>query len=181
MIGQNFIPTKQAFTAAVVLTVALSGVVSPKASAQDIDQPHPENCAASGEGKPVQVPYSYISTAEAMIADGTIDDEVVNALEGAEVNYEIVGPAPRALPAVAAAAVAVAAWCVKGALGSLVPSTIQQMAHEENDGIEPPSWVMNAIFSCAGGPVIGALTTQAMRVKFAGAVLATVIKLRNFG
>ncbi|MBS5996540.1 hypothetical protein L2121_11425 [Corynebacterium diphtheriae bv. mitis] len=181
MIGQNFISTKQAFTAAVVLTVALSGVVSPRASAQDIDQPHPENCAASNEEKPVQIPYSYISTAESMIADGTIDDEVVNALEGVEVNYEIVGPAPRALPAVAAAAVAVTAWCVKGAVGSLAPSAIQQIAHAANDGIEPPSWVMNAIFGCAGGPVLGALTTQTMRVKFAGAVLAAVIKLRNFG
>ena len=41
--------------------------------------------------------------------------------------------------------------------------------------------MMNAIFGCAGGPVVGALTTQAMRVKFAGAVLAFVTKIRNFG
>lgn len=55
------------------------------------------------------------------------------------------------------------------------------MVHQANSNVPPPDWVLNAIFGCAGGPVLGVLTSQAMRLKFAGAVLAAVIKLRNFG
>lgn len=136
---------------------------------------------ASGEGAPVQLPYSAITEAEKLIASGSLDPELVTALEGIDVNYEIVGSQPMTLPAVAAVAVAAVAWCVKGALSSIVTSGVQQMANLAHEGIAPPDWVMNAIFGCAGGLVLGALTSQAMRLKFAVVVLATVIKLRNFG
>ena len=175
---QNFTPSKHAWCLfTTLLSVALSSSVMPPAIAQDSVPLSLDNCVTS----PVQLPYPYIAAAEEVLAAGIIDDELVSALEGTEVDYEIAGPSPRALPAVAAMAAAAVAWCTKGALSSLVPSTLQQLAHQAHSGIEPPTWVMNAIFGCAGGPILGALTSQAMRVKFAGIVLATVIKVRNFG
>lgn len=180
-IFQRFAKTRYVIATFIATSVAFSGAVVPRANAQEILQPQPENCVASGSVEPVQIPSSYIATIEELIADGTIDSELVEALEGVQIDYEIVGPTPRALPAVAAAAVAAVAWCVKGAFSSLIPSSLQWLAHQANNGIEPPTWVMNAIFGCAGGPVLGALTTQTMRIKFAGAVLSALIKLRNFG
>lgn len=124
-----------------------------------------------------EVTYQDLVTAESVL-----DPELEEALSDVDVDYRMVGAAPRALPAVAAAAVAVAGWCVQGALGSVPASVIQHAASRATDEtIPPPDYMMNAIFGCAGGPVVGALTTQAMRVKFAGAVLAFVIKIRNFG
>ena len=112
-----------------------------------------------------EITYQDLVTAESVL-----DPELEEALSDVDVNYRMVGPAHRDLPAVAAAAVAVVGWCVKGALTS-VP----------DGAVAPPDYMMNAVFGCAGGPVVGALTTQAMRVKFAGAVLAFVFKIRNFG
>ena len=124
-----------------------------------------------------EITYQDLVTAESVL-----DPELEEALSDVDVNYRMVGPAPRALPAVAAAAVAVVGWCVKGALTSVPASAIQDAASRATDGsVAPPDYMMNAVFGCAGGPVVGALTTQAMRVKFAGAVLAFVIKIRNLG
>lgn len=128
------------------------------------------------DSEPTQLTY-----ADLLLAASVTNDELVVALEDAEVNYEIVGPAPRALPVVAAAAVAAVGWCVKGAISSVPASAIQHAVSQTNAGVEPPDYLMNAIFGCAGGGVVGALTTQWMRVQFAGAVLAFVIKIRNFG
>lgn len=165
-----------------ILTLALANLHAPQARAQEGTIPNSaEICMSSREAEAIHIPYSAIAEAEELIADGTIDPELVAALENVDVDYVIVGPQPRALPAIAAAAVAVTAWCVNGALASLVPSALQEMASRAFDGIEPPDWVMNAIFGCAGGPVLGALASQALRLKFAAAVLAAVIKLRNFG
>ena len=124
-----------------------------------------------------EITYQDLVTAESVL-----DSELEEALADVDVDYQMVGPAPRALPAVAAAAVAVVGWCVKGALSSVPASALQDAASRATDeGVPPPDYIMNAIFGCAGGPVLGALTSQAMRVKFAGAVLAFTIKIRNFG
>ncbi|AKE42165.1 hypothetical protein UL82_10140 [Corynebacterium kutscheri] len=141
----------------------------------------PADCVNLPNNEPVTVPYAAVAAAEELIANGVIDDDIVSALNDTDPNVTVVGPQPRALPAVAALAVAGVAWCAKGALSSLVPSALQEMVHQANSNIPPPDWVMSAIFGCAGGPILGALTSQAVRVKFAGAVLATIIKLRNFG
>lgn len=141
----------------------------------------PATCVDLPSDEPVAVPYTAVAAAEELIDSGVIDDEIVFALNETDPNVTVVGPQPRALPAVAALAVAGVAWCVKGALSGLTTSALQQIVHLVNSNVPPPDWVMSAIFDCAGGPVLGALTSQAMRVKFAGAVLATVIKLRNFG
>ena len=64
----------------------------------------------------------------------------------------MVGPAARALPEVAAVAVAVAGWCVKGALTSVPPCAIQDAASRATDeAVPPPNYMMNAIFACPGG------------------------------
>ena len=122
-----------------------------------------------------------ITYPDLVTAESVLDPELEEAFFDVDVKYRMVGPAPRALPAVAAAAVAVVGWCVKGALTSVSASAIQDAASRATDeAVAPPDYMMNAIFGCAGGPLVGALTTQAMRVKFAGAVLAFVIKTRNF-
>lgn len=73
----------------------------------------------------------------------------------------MVGPAPRALPAVAAAAVAIVGWCVKGVLTSVPASAIQDAASRATDeAVAPPDYIMNAIFGCAGGLIVGALTPR---------------------
>ena len=117
-----------------------------------------------------EITYQDLVTAESVL-----DPELEEAFFDVDVKYRMVGPAPRA------AAVAVVGWCVKGALTSVSASAIQDAASRATDeAVAPPDYMMNAIFGCAGGPLVGALTTQAMRVKFAGAVLAFVIKTRNF-
>lgn len=172
---------KQTISCALAIAISLTAIHSPSALAENLEPVNAETCVASGDGEPVQIPYYAITDANELIAHSAAEPDVIEALEGVDVNYEIVGPQPMALPAVAAIAVAAVAWCVKGAFTSLPASGIQQMASMAHDGIAPPTWVMNAIFGCAGGPVLGALTSQAMRVNFAAVVLATVIKLRNFG
>lgn len=133
------------------------------------------NAAHAEETK--EITYQDLVTAESVL-----DPELEEAFSGSDVDYRMVGPAPRALPAVAAAAVAVVGWCVKGALTSVPASVVHDAASRAtNESVPPPDYMMNAIFGCAGGPVVGALTTQTMRVKFAGAVLAFVTKIRNFG
>lgn len=139
------------------------------------------DCSELHNDEPVAVPYAAVASVEELIDNGTIDAAVVSALNTTDPNVTVVGPQPLALPVVAALAIAGVAWCAKGALSSLVPSALQAMVHQANSNVPPPDWVLNAIFGCAGGPVLGALTSQAMRLKFAGAVLAAVIKLRNFG
>lgn len=126
-----------------------------------------------------QLTHEDLEIAHSLIREGALSDDVVAALEGVEIDYEIIGPAPRALPVVAAVAVAAVAWCAKGALSSLPASAIQQLVNQANKNIPPPDWIMNAIFGCAGGPVIGALTSQWMRVQFAGAVMAMILRLSS--
>lgn len=129
---------------------------------------------------PVELTYEQLVIAQSVLEE--FDVELIAALEQANFSYKIIGPRPRALPAlsvVASAATAVVAWCVKGALSSIPASAIQHMAHKAlQDNVPPPDYVMNAIFGCAGGPVIGALTSQWMRVKFAGAVLSVLMRIR---
>lgn len=128
-----------------------------------------------------------MAVAEEPFASGAIDDDIVSALNDtdpnvAEPSVTVVGPRPRALLAAAALAVGAFAWCAKGALPSLVPSDLQEMAHQVNSNDPPPDWVTSAILGCAGGPVLGTLTSQARRLKFAGAVLDTVTEpRRNYG
>ncbi|MHC9940899.1 hypothetical protein ACQX2H_05585 [Corynebacterium diphtheriae] len=122
-----------------------------------------------------------MAAVEELIDNGIIDPSVVFALNNTDPNDTVVGPQPRALPAVAALALAGVAWCAKGALSSLVPSVLHAMVHQANSNVPLPDRVLNALFGCAEGPVLGAVSSQAMRLKFAGAVLAAVIKLRNFG
>ena len=169
------------FACIIAITMVASGgnISSALAHAPDSSNTQPQ--IASEQDDPIQVPYAAVAEAEHLIAEGTIDSEMLKSLNEIDVNYEIVGPQPRILPAVAAIAVGAVSWCVKGALSSLPASGIQHLASKAHDGIAPPNWVMNAIFGCAGDPVVGALTSQFARVKFAGAVLAAVIKLRNFG
>ena len=126
-----------------------------------------------------QLTYQEIQQAESLIDEGYLPDELIEALEGVEVEYELIGRAPNALPVVAAIAVAAVAWCVRGALASLVPSALQAMANRANRNISPPTWVSNAIFGCAGGPVLRVLTSQWLRNKFVAAVLAMVIRLNS--
>lgn len=170
---------RKAKVVGIMLALALPLSTVQAVSAQDVSAQEvaPQGCVHQKEG----VPYAAVAVGEQLLADGVIDEELANALEDVDAPYVIEGPRPRALPVVAALAVAGAAWCVKGALGSLVPSALQQMAHQAHDGIEPPTWVTNAVFGCAAGPVLGALASQAMRLKFVAAVLSAVIKLRNFG
>ncbi|MHC9572579.1 hypothetical protein ACQQ6Y_03010 [Corynebacterium diphtheriae] len=139
------------------------------------------DCSELHNDEPVAVPYAAVAAVEELIDNGTIDPSVVFALNNTDPNVTVVGPQPRALPAVAALALAGVAWCAKGALSSLVPSALQAMVHQANSNVPSPDRALNAIFGCAGGPVLGALSSQAMRLKFAGAVLTAVTKLRNFG
>ncbi|WP_211272768.1 hypothetical protein [Corynebacterium phocae] len=89
-----------------VMALALSVTSAPGALAQESFSTSAHSCVATNEGEPIQIPYAAIESAEDLIADGTIDPELVAALEYVDINYEVVGPQPRVLPAVAAAAVA---------------------------------------------------------------------------
>ncbi len=60
------------------------------------------------------------------------------------------GPSTMAFP-IAAAAIAAAAWCAKGALASVPTSVIDDVAN----GGEGTSYVRNAIIGCLGGEIGG--------------------------
>lgn len=122
-----------------------------------------------------------MAAVEELIDNGTIDPSVVFALNTTDPNVAVVGPQLRVLPVAAALALAGVAWSASGGLASLVPSALQTMVHQANSNVPPPDWVLNAIFGCGGSPVLGVLTSQATGLKFAGTVLAAVIKWRNFG
>ncbi|WP_205413109.1 hypothetical protein [Austwickia chelonae] len=180
------LPRRNALTLGIVaLTVPIASVPSRSAQAAVKERRLPEHAPAHGRRRqcpvaPVaQLTYQDIQEAQSLIDSGYLSDEIIRALDGVEVQYELIGPAPRALPVVAAIAVAAVAWCAKGALSSLPASAIQDLASRANQNIPPPTWVSNAIFGCAGGPVIGALTSQWMRTKFIAAVLAMIIRLSS--
>lgn len=79
------------------------------------------NVAHAEETK--EIAYRDLVTAESVL-----DLELEEALSGTDIDYRMVGPAPRALPAVAAAAVAVVGWCVNGALTSVPASAVHDAA-----------------------------------------------------
>ncbi|MGL5406132.1 MAG: hypothetical protein ACRDAX_04980 [Propionibacteriaceae bacterium] len=166
------------------LSLAISLTLSPMAPAQATEGTYTTtvNCSTLGVANTsgmVKLTYKEIAAAKQMIDSGLIDKSIVVALEGVRIDYEIIGPSPRALPVVATVAVAAVAWCAKGALGSLPASALQDIANRANNDIPPPDYVMNAIFACAGGPVLGVLTSQWMRVRFAGAVIGLILKIRR--
>ena len=178
-----------ASTLAVTLPMSMMATPTAQASPDLTNLPHlagnavtdPTNCVGLDNDEPVAVPYAAVAAAEELIASGAIDDDIVSALNNTDPNVTVVGPRPRALPAAAALAVAGAAWCAKGALTTLVSSTVQEIIHRVNSEIPPPEWVLSAIIGCVSGDILGVLASQTLRLKFVGAVLATVIKLRNFG
>ncbi|MCZ9309928.1 hypothetical protein LH392_01270 [Corynebacterium uberis] len=177
--GQGAPVRKRALKGCIVLTLIIA--ISSTATAAPVCNP-PENRGLLCSSQPqFDRGHTRLTRQDIVWAEAVIDHDLVSALAGVEIPYQDESDS-RAVPLVAAVAVAVVGWCVNGALSSVAPSAIQEMVSQATAGkIAPPDWVMNAIFGCAGGPVLGALTTQAMRVKFASAVLAFVIKIRNIG
>lgn len=80
-------------------------------------------------------------------------------------------PSTRAFP-IAAAAIAAAAWCAKGALASVPTSVIDDVA----DGGRGTPYVRNAIIGCLGGGVVWKVLPGWVKKKAVEMVAASIIR-----
>ena len=73
--------------------VASGGNIS-SALAHAPDSSNTQPQIASEQDDPIQVPYAAVAEAEHLIAEGTIDSEMLKSLNEIDGNYEIVGLQP---------------------------------------------------------------------------------------
>ncbi|MBM7058940.1 hypothetical protein [Streptomyces durocortorensis] len=135
-----------ALSAVAVLTSgALLAAVGPTAPPPDRTQERAAAVAAAEEAPPL--------TAEQreFIEDG-MGPEAMAELEKAMSQGSSGSVQPRAFP-IAAAAIAAAAWCAKGALGSIPTSVLSDIAAGKSSGKK--TYVRNAIIGCIGGEIGG--------------------------
>ncbi|WP_432005163.1 hypothetical protein [Streptomyces parvus] len=132
-------------TVAVLTSGALLAAVAPTTMAADRTQERAAAVAAAEEVPPLTAEQRQF------IEDG-MGPEAMAELEKAMSQGSSGSVQPRAFP-IAAAAIAAAAWCAKGALGSIPTSVLSDIA--AGKASSKKTYVRNAIIGCIGGEIGG--------------------------
>ncbi|MET8726805.1 hypothetical protein ABZV81_06375 [Streptomyces parvus] len=132
-------------TVAVLTSGALLAAVAPTAMAADRTQERAAAVAAAEEVPPLTAEQRQF------IEDG-MGPEAMAELEKAMSQGSSGSVQPRAFP-IAAAAIAAAAWCAKGALGSIPTSVLSDIA--AGKASSKKTYVRSAIIGCIGGEIGG--------------------------
>ncbi|MEU9673400.1 MULTISPECIES: hypothetical protein [Streptomyces] len=132
-------------TVAVLTSGALLAAVAPTAMAADRAQERAAAVAAAEQVPPLTAEQRQF------IEDG-MGPEAMAELEKAMSQGSSGSVQPRAFP-IAAAAIAAAAWCAKGALGSIPTSVLSDIA--AGKASSKKTYVRNAIIGCIGGEIGG--------------------------
>ncbi len=130
---------------AVLTSGALLATVAPVAMAADRTQERTVAVDAAEQAPP-------LTAEQRRFIETGMGPEAMAELEKAMSQGSSGTVQPRAFP-IAAAAIAAAAWCAKGALGSIPTSVLSDIAAGEASGKK--TYVRNAVIGCIGGEIGG--------------------------